>query len=150
MAFWDGLLQWLGYGSEEDDRERDNGGKAWETPVVSPIPAAQNRAKVVSLPTARQSLRLVVARPQSFDQAAGLAEHLKNYRPLIVNVEAMPVDEARRIVDFLSGATYALGGMVRRVTSGIFLFTPSNIDLSGDLEEHMGGSINWLEAAGRK
>ncbi|WP_406678194.1 cell division protein SepF [Neomoorella carbonis] len=147
MAFWDSLLNWLGYGHEEGSQVTDNQVKEWDIP---PAPSNPGKAKLVSLPTARQTLRLVIARPQSFDQAAALAENLKNYRPVIVNVEALPVDEARRIVDFLSGATYALGGRVRRVTSGIFLFTSSNIDLSGDLEEQVAGGINWLEAAGRK
>ncbi|KYH32576.1 cell division protein SepF [Neomoorella mulderi] len=147
MAFWDGLLNWLGYGHEEDAPVTDN---LVKEPELRPTPPNTGKAKLVSLPTARQTLRLVIARPQSFDQAANLAENLKNYRPVIVNVEALPVDEARRIIDFLSGATYALGGRVRRVTSGIFLFTSSNIDLSGDLEDQVAGGINWLEAAGRK
>ncbi|WP_258359347.1 cell division protein SepF [Moorella sulfitireducens] len=146
MAFWDGLLNWLGYGHDEDTPA---GNQLKELEWSSPPPHT-GKAKLVSLPTARQAMRLVIARPQSFDQAAALAENLKNYRPLIVNVEALPFDEARRIIDFLSGATYALGGRVRRVTSGIFLFTSSNVDLSGDLEEQVTGGINWLEAAGRK
>lgn len=147
MAFWDGLLNWLGYGHEEETGVGDHQGK--ET-GLSPAPANTGRAKLVSLPTARQAMRLVIVRPQSFDQAANLAENLKNYRPVIVNLEALAVEEARRVVDFLSGATFALGGRVRRVTGGIFLFTPSNIDLSGDLEEQVAGGINWLEASGRR
>ncbi len=146
MAFWDNLMNWLGYGQEDDTLAAGNPEREPET-----LPAAGARkGKLVTLPTARQSMRMVIARPQSFDQAAGLAENLKNYRPVIINVENLPIDEAQRIIDFLSGATYALGGRVRRVTSGIFLFTSSNIDLSGDLEEQVPGGLNWLEAAARK
>ncbi|MBC7323906.1 MAG: cell division protein SepF [Moorella sp. (in: Bacteria)] len=147
MSFWSGLLNWLGYGQEEATAEGDGHFKERETRLPAP---GSGKAKLVSLPTARQAMRLVIARPRSFDQAAGLAENLKNCRPVIINLEALPVEEGQRIIDFLSGAAYALGGQVRRVTGGIFLFTSSNIDLSGDLEENIPGGIAWLEAAGRK
>ncbi|GAF26578.1 cell division protein SepF [Neomoorella thermoacetica] len=144
MAFWQGLINWLGYGHEGEEPEMEKPVLEAETTPVTPA-----KGKLVGLPTARNAMRLVIARPQSFEQAAGLAENLKNYRPLIVNVEGIPVEEARRIIDFLSGAAYALGGRVRKVTSGIFLFTTSNVDLSGDLEDQIPGGLNWLEAAGR-
>jgi cell division inhibitor SepF len=146
MAFWDNLMNWLGYGQEEDNLSAGNQDRE---PELLPQ-AGTRKGKLVTLPTGRQSMRMVIARPQSFDQVAGLAENLKNYRPVIINVENLPIEEARRIIDFLSGAAYALGGRVRRVTSGIFLFTSSNIDLSGDLEEQVPGGLNWLEAASRK
>ncbi|MDK2820695.1 MAG: cell division inhibitor SepF [Clostridia bacterium] len=146
MAFWDGLMNWLGYGNEEslkdDELQTDK-----ESQSV-PIPQG-GKLKVVGLPTARNAMRLVVTRPKSFDQAATLAENLKNYRPLIVNVEDISIDEARRIIDFLSGATFALGGRVRKVTNGIFLFTSSNVDLSGDLVEDKTEGANWLKLASR-
>lgn len=85
-------------------------------------------------------MRLMVVHPQSYEQGAVLAENLKNYRPVIVNLEKMPAEEARRLLDFLSGAVFALGGQVSRVSNGIFVFTPSNIDLSGDLDFKSTGS----------
>lgn len=144
MAFWQGLINWLGYGHEGEEPVMEKLVAEMET-----VPANPAKGKLVGLPTARNAMRLVIARPQSFEQAAGLAENLKNYRPLIVNVEGITVEEARRIIDFLSGAAYALGGRVRKVTGGIFLFTTSNVDLSGDLEEQIPDGLNWLEAAGR-
>ncbi|MGI9859916.1 cell division protein SepF [Moorella naiadis] len=144
MAFWHGLINWLGYGHEEEEPVVEKTLPELETAPVTPA-----KGKLVGLPTARNAVRLVIARPQSFEQAAGLAENLKNYRPLICNVESIPLEEARRIIDFLSGAVYALGGRVRKVTGGIFLFTTSNVDLSGDLEEQIPANLNWLEAAGR-
>lgn len=141
MAFWDGILNWLGYGPDEEITEAD--GQRRERL------GSNNRAKLVSLPTARNNTRLIISRPQSFDQAAALAENLKNYRPVIINLEDLPVDEARQIIDFLSGAIYALGGRVRRITSGIFLFASSNIDLEADQEEQTYTGIDWLQAAGR-
>lgn len=122
--FWETLLNWLGYGPEEEEKE---------LPEVAAVPPPK-QPKLVGLPTARGAMRLMVVHPQSYEQGALLAENLKNYRPVIVNLEKMPAEEARRLLDFLSGAVFALGGQVSRVSNGIFVFTPSNVDLSGDLE----------------
>jgi len=132
---WEAFLNWLGYEQEE---EEERGALPVEAP---PLPRP---AKVVGLPTARGAMRLVVVHPQSYEQGAALAENLKNFRPVIVNLERMEPEEARRLVDFLSGAAFALGGQVRKVSHGIFLFTPSNIDLSVDQElKSSGGTIFW-------
>ncbi|SMB94424.1 cell division inhibitor SepF [Thermanaeromonas toyohensis ToBE] len=131
---WETLLNWLGYEPEEEERE---------APPVE-VPPLPKPGKVVGLPTARGAMRLVVVQPQSYEQGAALAENLKNYRPVIVNLEKMNPEEARRLVDFLSGAAFALGGQVRKVSHGIFLFTPSNIDLSGDQElKSTSGPLFW-------
>lgn len=128
--FWEVLLNWLGYGPEEEEK----------SPPEVPVMSLPKQAKVVGLPTARGAMRLMVVHPQSYEQGAVLAENLKNYRPVIVNLEKMPAEEARRLLDFLSGAVFALGGQVSRVSNGIFVFTPSNIDLSGDLDFKSTGS----------
>lgn len=128
--FWEVLLNWLGYSPEEEEK----------SPPEVPVTSLPKQAKVVGLPTARGAMRLMVVHPQSYEQGAVLAENLKNYRPVIVNLEKMPAEEARRLLDFLSGAVFALGGQVSRVSHGIFVFTPSNIDLSGDLDFKSTGS----------
>lgn len=131
---WEAFLNWLGYEVEEEEREA--------LPVEAP--SLPKPSKVVGLPTARGAMRLVVVHPQSYEQGAVLAENLKNYRPVIVNLEKMEPEEARRLIDFLSGAAFALGGQVRKVSHGIFLFTPSNIDLSVDQEiKSTGGLLFW-------
>ncbi|MBE3581037.1 MAG: cell division protein SepF [Thermoanaerobacteraceae bacterium] len=133
---WEAFLNWLGYGPEEEE-----GRSTAET--IAPQGTKQ-QGKLVSLPTARGAMRLMVAHPQSYEQGAVLAENLKSYRPVIVNLEKMPPEEARRLLDFLSGAVFALGGQVSRVGQAIFVFTPSNIDLSGDLEfKSAGGGLAW-------
>ncbi|MGI9951128.1 cell division protein SepF [Moorellaceae bacterium AZ2] len=132
---WEAFLNWLGYGPEEEEARGT---------AETVVPPAPKQGKLVSLPTARGALRLMVVHPQSYEQGAVLADNLKNYRPVIVNLEKMPPEEARRLLDFLSGAVFALGGQVSRVSQGIFVFTPSNIDLSGDLEpKSAGGELAW-------
>uniref|UniRef100_A0A7C2IVR7 Cell division protein SepF n=1 Tax=Ammonifex degensii TaxID=42838 RepID=A0A7C2IVR7_9THEO len=101
------------------------------------------KGAVVSLHTQRQ-LRLVVAEPHTFDDAQEIADHLKNRRPVVVNLERVETDLARRIVDFVSGAVYALGGSIQKVGGGIFLCAPSNVDIASEAKEGEKGFFPWM------
>lgn len=88
---------------------------------------------IISLPSAKP-MKMVILKPVKFDQVQAIADHLKNRRPVIVNLEDTGKELARRIVDFLSGTTYALGGSMQKVSASIMLFVPQNVDVAGDLE----------------
>lgn len=101
------------------------------------VPAVRRKGQVLNL-HAQKQLKVVVAEPKIFEDVQGLADNLKNRRPVIVNLEKAEPELAKRVVDFISGATYALNGSLQKVGSGIFLFVPSNMDISselGDLKE---------------
>ncbi|NMA54749.1 MAG: cell division protein SepF [Firmicutes bacterium] len=86
------------------------------------------RPKVVSLPSAPGAGgKVVVNQPKNFDEARNITDHLKARRTVVVNLEGAEEHVAQRIVDFVSGAVYALNGTMERVGSGIFLFAPSNV-----------------------
>lgn len=89
-------------------------------------------ASVVSIHTQKQ-VRVIVVEPVSFEEAQGIAEHLKARKSVILNLEKTDSDLAQRIVDFISGTTYALGGNMQKVGNGIFLFVPNNVDISGEM-----------------
>ncbi len=91
----------------------------------------RRRTPVISLHTQRQ-MEIVVLQPRFFDEARGAADYLKVRRPLVVNLGDADRELAKRIVDFLSGVTYALDGHVQRVGEEIFLFTPSNIPIAAE------------------
>ena len=78
---------------------------------------------------------MVVIEPRSFEEAKGVTDNLKNRRPIIVNLEQAEAELAQRVVDFVSGATYALNGSMQKVGNGIFLFVPNNMDISSDAKE---------------
>jgi len=82
---------------------------------------------------AQRQLKVVVAEPKEFDEVQAIADHLKTRRPVIVNLERADAELAKRVVDFVSGATYALNGSMQKVGNGIFLFVPDNIGISGEL-----------------
>jgi cell division inhibitor SepF len=89
-------------------------------------------ASVVSIHTQKQ-VRVIVVEPVSFEEAQSIAEHLKARKSVILNLEKTDSSLSQRIVDFISGTTYALGGNMQKVGNGIFLFVPNNVDISGEL-----------------
>lgn len=80
------------------------------------------------------ALSLVIIEPQGFDECSRLVDELKTRKPIIVNLEKLDVDLARKIFDFLGGATYALNGNVQKVANNIFVFAPENIAIDAESE----------------
>ena len=78
--------------------------------------------------------KMVVIEPKSFDECPKLVDNLKAKKPVIINLEKIESDCARKIFDFLSGATYALNGNVQKVANNIFIFAPENVDVSANLD----------------
>lgn len=100
---------------------------------------------VVSLHTQRQ-MRVMITEPRTFDDAQEIADHLKNRRPVVLNLERVETDLARRIVDFVSGAVYALGGSIQKVGGGIFLCAPSNVDIASEAKEGEKSIFPWMRS----
>jgi cell division inhibitor SepF len=92
----------------------------------------QNKARPVNPNTS--PFKLVVIEPRGFDECPNLVDNLKGRKPVIINLEKMESDTARKIFDFLSGATYALNGNVQKVANNIFVFAPENVDISANVE----------------
>ncbi len=80
------------------------------------------------------TFKLVVIEPKSFDECPKLVDNLKSRKPVIINLEKMESDTARKIFDFLSGATYALNGNVQKIANNIFVFAPENVDIAASVE----------------
>ena len=80
------------------------------------------------------SLKLIVIEPKSFDECSKLVDNLKSRKPVIINLEKMDTDVARKIFDFLSGATYALNGNVQKIANNIFVFAPENVGISSSVD----------------
>jgi len=77
--------------------------------------------------------KMLVIEPKTFEECTKLVDNLKSRKPVIINLEKVETDLARKMFDFLSGATYALNGNVQRVTSNIFIFAPANVDIAAKL-----------------
>lgn len=96
----------------------------------------EGKEKFPSMQTSRATspFKLVVIEPQSFEECPKLVDSLKSRRPVIINLEKIESESARKIFDFLSGATYALNGNVQKVANNIFVFAPENVDITGSNE----------------
>jgi cell division inhibitor SepF len=89
--------------------------------------------------------KMLVIEPKSFDECTKLVDNLKSRKPVIINLEKVETDLARKIFDFLSGATYALNGNVQRVTSNIFIFAPANVDIAAKLNKTQAAVSNYSD-----
>ena len=78
--------------------------------------------------------KMVVIEPKGFDECPKLVDNLKAKKPVIINLEKVESDNARKIFDFLSGATYALNGNVQKVANNIFIFAPENVDVTANID----------------
>jgi len=74
--------------------------------------------------------QVVLIDPKSFDECPKLVDSLKGRRPVIINLEKIETETARKIFDFLSGATYALNGTVQKIANNIFIFAPENVSIN--------------------
>lgn len=92
--------------------------------------------KVVNIHTTAQ-LQVVLVKPERFDSAREIADHLNGKRTVVVNLESATKDVARRLVDFLSGVAYANDGQIKRVAASTFIITPYNVDVMGDLIDEL-------------
>lgn len=125
----------------EDDYEEEEA----EAPVsrasraVAEKPAAgsdRRSSKVVNIHTTAQ-MQVVLVKPERFDTVSEIAEHLRERRAVVLNLEAAPKEVARRLVDFLSGCAYALDGKIKKVAMATYIITPYNVDIVGDLVEEL-------------
>lgn len=117
-----------------DDEEEDT---PQEELISNPSQAETGkRGTVVSLHSPKQH-RVVLAEPKAFEEAQSISEHLKNKRQVILNLENTDKDIAQRILDFMSGACYAMDGRVQKVSPGVILFVPHNVDISNEMKSEL-------------
>ncbi|EUJ45160.1 cell division protein SepF [Paenilisteria rocourtiae] len=97
--------------------------------------ASADDHKVVSMNGAQFSSQMVLVEPRVYAEAQELSDYLKEYKTVVVNLQRISHDQAIRIVDFLSGTVYALGGDIQRIGNNIFLCTPENVEVDGAISE---------------
>lgn len=153
------------YDDDEDDFEEDFPPRASEKIPASqaqaqPAPRSQNissrnvstaaaprnsfdfdekperKSKVVNIHATTQ-LQVILVKPERFENAAEIADHLRDKRTVVLNLESTNKDVARRLLDFLSGVTYAQDGKIKKVAVSTFIITPYNVDIMGDLIDEL-------------
>jgi cell division inhibitor SepF len=92
--------------------------------------------KVVNI-SATAQLQVVLVRPDKFENATEIADHLKDKRTVVINLEQTNKEIARRLLDFLSGVAYAFQGKIQKVANSTFLITPYNVGIMGDIIDEL-------------
>ena len=135
------------YDDDEDEFEDFQQRRVEEPPPV-PRTTSQARSsyggfeeqrgnnKVVNIHATAQ-LQVVLVKPERFENAAEIADHLRERRTVVLNLESTNKDIARRLVDFLSGVAYAQDGKIKKVAVNTYIITPYNVDLLGDLIDEL-------------
>lgn len=82
-----------------------------------------------------QSGKMILLEPRAYSESQQIADHLKKRNTVVVNMKRVTPDQAKRIVDFLSGTVYAIGGDLQKIGGGIFLCTPKNVNVEGTITE---------------
>ena len=111
-----------------------------------------NNNKVVNMQQGQpNAIKMVISQPTTFEQSDEICSFLKERKSVIVNLEYVNKDVARRIVDFISGGVYALDGYIQKVSNSIFLVAPSNYEITNEMareEIKSKLSVSWLKNNG--
>ena len=122
---------------EQDEEEQEEGRNFWN----------RRSSKVVNMPQANQ-IKMVISQPTSFEQSEAICDLLKEKKSVIVNLEYVNKDVARRIVDVISGAVHALDGHIQKISNSIFLIAPYNYEITNEMareEIRNKISVSWLK-----
>lgn len=99
-------------------------------------PVEPTVSNLVSLQSAVKSSKVILAEPRVYAEAQDIAENLKNKRAVVVNLQRIEKDQGLRIIDFLSGTVYALGGDIQRIGTDIFLCVPDTVEVDGAISDY--------------
>ena len=121
--------------SDRLDRN-ERAGRSGRGDTIYPMDNDRRSNKVVNIHTTTQ-LQVVLVKPERFENAAEIADHLREKRTVVLNLEQTSKDVSRRILDFLSGAAYAQEGKVKKVALSTYIITPYNVDILGDLIDEL-------------
>ena len=130
--------------SEENDEEYEDGEdfveeELEEEPEVRSIFGGRKH----KVSTIDNSVKMVVMQPTVFENAEEIWDLLKNRKSIIINLEYVNKDVARRIIDVISGAVHVLDGHMQKISNSIFLIAPYNYDISTDLKEETKGKFQF-------
>lgn len=121
---------------ERRERERSvRSEPSYNSPAMDELEARRSN-KVVNIRAATQ-LQVVLVKPERFENASEIADHLKEKRTVVMNLESTHKDIARRLVDFLSGVAYAGEGKIKKVAANTYIITPYSVDIQGDLIDEL-------------
>ena len=140
------------FGMDTEPEEEDYENEMYDEEIEEEVEVEERKLfgrnkKVVNMPQSQQ-IRMVISQPTTFEQSEEICNYLKERKSVIVNLEYVNKDVARRIVDFVSGAVHAVDGHIQKISNSIFLIAPTNYEISNEMarEEIKNKlSVSWLK-----
>lgn len=126
----------MGFLGLQDEEILDEGVGVEEELLPSRKNKNNNSNNIIALHS-QKNVKVILHEPRSYEETQEIADHLRSRRTVIVNLQRLSTDSARRVVDFLSGCVYALNGDIKKVGASIFLCTPENVDIQGAITEEI-------------
>lgn len=115
----------------------------------NPYSSKNTQPKVIPMNTAISSSKMVISQPTCYEEVEAIGEYLKNKKSVIINLENVGKEDARRILDFLSGATFMIEGTIQKVSNLIYLMAPKNVEIQNDIEKSQYNkqkmTFSWLK-----
>ena len=151
-SLWNRVVNSVGGLNEDDEFETDEEFEDEEDlDEVQPARrhiAAPRRSSLGSS-QADRPLKMMIVEPETFDDSQNIADYLRERKPVVINFENTPADVSKRVVDFISGATYVLDGNIQKVGKDIFLCVPSNVSVDHGKREYgdFTAQLAWKTAA---
>lgn len=143
MGIVNSMKSFMGFDDEEESvMDEIQQEVEFRNPKVDHSTQRKNNGKIVSIQQ-QISSEVVIMQPYNFDDGHQICDHLKNRKPIVVNIEEMDTSEAQRIIDFLCGSVCALDGKIKKVSNTIFLIVPRDMEISGNVkDEYRSSKVN--------
>lgn len=124
----------FGFGAAAQPREPESEPAFQSAPrAAAPRQSIRREGRVVSINGGSGQMQVVLVKPERFETAAEIADHLRDRHAIVMNLETTQKDTARRLIDFVSGVAYAQDGKIKKIAANTYIITPYNVDLTGDL-----------------
>ncbi|MFZ7103197.1 MAG: cell division protein SepF [Peptococcaceae bacterium] len=153
MKMVDKFLDIMGFIEREEEEYEENDEIFQEASGFEESRRRKGQLVAIHNP-ARDNVKVIVFEPNHFDEAQQIADNLKNKKAVIINLENAEYELGKRLIDFIGGTAYAIGGTMQKIGQGIILVVPPNIDIGGDFKdkyiEEQEDVFNWVAKFGKK
>lgn len=132
------------YDEEYDDFDEESSKNMMEDENIEPVIQNKRNNKVVNIHTS-SSAKVTIVKPSTYDEATEICEALKNRRIVVINTSSLEIKIAQRLLDFISGSCYALSGELQEIEKGVYLLSPSNVEVTNELKNEISSKalFNW-------
>ncbi|WP_416176289.1 cell division protein SepF [Clostridium sp.] len=128
----------------EETDELDNNKVVNEFSEPEPVISSKRQNKVVSIHTTIAA-KVKIVKPTSYEEAADICDELKSRKIVVINTTGLENRIAQRLLDFMGGASYSLGGSLEEIEKGVYILSPANVEVSNDLKSELSGKglFSW-------